>query len=576
MFKSARVCVAAAAMSLVLLGCGGAGNIGTGTGTDTGGGGGGGTPINPLYRIGTLNGTTFTEGAVAIGNTPLSAGGQTAVSVDIVDSTGQRVNAVSAVVSFSSDCAATQQSSFNPVTVTTTQGNAASTYVASGCSGTDVVRASALVNGSTTAITAQGSLSVASAALGSISFVSATPMFVGMIGSPYSNQSTLVYRVTNVNGGPVSNTKVTFTPSNAVGGLFVSPIENTTDANGLVRTTLNAGSAQTVVRVRASAQVSSGQELTTQSEQLIISTGIPDDDSFSLSVEKLSLNGSCDGESSEIVVRLADRYNNPVPAGTAISFTAEGGKINSGCTTSDPTTDPLAETGVCKVLFTVQNPRPPNGRVSILASALGEESFTDQNSNGFFDAGDTIKDILEPFMDNNESGVYDSGEFFRDANGNSAFDTALNGTFEGYRCDSPGRNCRSVTTPIGQNVVIALSETDVGVPVATNLQGNAATYAPSASDNFTVTVSDANGNSLPTGTTYTLTLTNGTVLAPATTGPFNTSNGNNLRYGFTVGAATAVGAPDERAMLTANIPASGDCRSAQSIVLDDLFTYRVQ
>ena len=569
MFKSARVCVAAASVCLGLLGCGGAGNIGTGTGTGTGGGGTGGTPTTSAYRIGTLNGTTFTEGAVAIGNTPLSAGGQTSVSVDIVDSTGQRVNAVSAVVSFSSDCAATQQSRFNPVTVTTTQGNAASTYVASGCSGTDLIRASAVVDGAT--ITAQGSLSVTSAALGSVTFVSATPTFVGMIGSPYASQSTLVYRVTNVNGGPVSNTRVTFTPSNAVGGLFVSPVENTTDSNGLVQTTLNAGSAQTVVRVRASAQVSSGQTLTTQSEQLIISTGIPDANSVSLSVEKFSLGGRCDGDSSEIIIRLADRYNNPVPENTAVSFTAEGGKINSGCTTGDPTIDPLAEAGVCRVLFSVQNPRPANGRVSILASALGEESFTDQNSNGFFDAGETFSDILEPFVDNNENGTYDSGEFFRDADADSTFDTALNGTFEGYRCDSPGVNCRSVTTPIGQNVVIVFSN---GRPAATNLAGNQAIYQTSGFGVFTVTIADTNGNSLPTGTTYTLTLSNGAVLEPATVGPFNTTSGDALRFRFTAGTtATAPGA-NERATLTVTTPASG-CASGETTPLD-IFTYQVQ
>lgn len=569
MFKSARVCVAAAAMSLGLFGCGGAGNIGTGTGTGTGGGGTGGTPTTSVYRIGTLNGTTFTEGAVAIGNTPLSAGGQTAVSVDIVDSTGQRVNAVSAVVSFSSDCAATQQSSFNPVTVTTTQGYAASTYVASGCSGTDLIRASAVVDGAT--ITAQGSLSVTSAALGSVTFVSATPTFVGMIGTPYASQSTLVYRVTNVNGGPVPNTKVTFTPSNAVGGLFVSPVENTTDANGMVQTTLNAGSAQTVVRVRASAQVSSGQTLTTQSEQLIISTGIPDADSVSLSVEKFSLDGRCDGDSSQITIRLADRYNNPVPANTAVSFTAEGGKINSACFTGDPIADPLTEAGVCSVLFNVQNPVPADGRVSILASALGEESFTDQNSNGFFDTGETIKDILEPFVDNNENGVYNSGEFFRDANGNSTYETALNGTFEGYRCDSPGVNCRSVTTPIGQNIVIAFSD---GRPVASALAGNQPIYQTSASGMFTVTIEDANGNSLPTGTTYKLTVSNGAVLEPATVGPFNTNSGDSLRFRFTAGTtATAAGA-NERATLTVTTPGSG-CRGSETIPLD-LFTYQVQ
>ncbi|MES2884871.1 MAG: hypothetical protein V4709_08705 [Pseudomonadota bacterium] len=572
MFKSAWIYGSAALLSLTLVACGSGGNIGTGTGTDPGTGGTPTpTPTTPTFRAGTLSGTTFSEGALALGSTQLSAGGQTSVTVDIVDSAGQRVIGTNATVTFSSDCAAAQQSRFDPASVTTTQGRASTTYVASGCSGGDILRASVLVDGATAAVTAQASLNVTPAEIGSLSFVSATPQFVGMRGSPISNQSILVFQLSNANGGAAVNRRVVFEASNSVGGLQVSPTESTTDSNGLVQTTLLGGSAQTLVRVKATATTNSGQPLSTQSEQLIVSTGLPDADSVSMSVEKFSIDGRCDGEADTITLRLADRYNNPVPDGTAVAFTTEGGKINSGCNTSDPLADPGTEAGVCSVLLVVQNPRPTNGRVSILASASGEESFVDNNSNGFFDPAETFTDILEPFQDDNENGVRDTGERFRDRNGNDQFDAAANGAFDGYVCDSPGVNCRSTVTPLGANAVIVFYNGQARIG---NLTGNQATYTPSATARISLRVADTNGNSLPTGTTFTLNVTNGSVAEPATQGPFNTTNGDALSYRFTTTATATPPGGQETASLTASIPAN-TCGAAENITFD-LFTYTVQ
>jgi hypothetical protein len=41
-----------------------------------------------------------------------------------------------------------------------------------------------------------------------------------------------------------------------------------------------------------------------------------------------------DGEVANITVRLSDSFGNPVPDNTVVSFTAEGGQIQSSCTTS--------------------------------------------------------------------------------------------------------------------------------------------------------------------------------------------------------------------------------------------------
>ena len=73
------------------------------------------------------------------------------------------------------------------------------------------------------------------------------------------------------------------------------------------------------------------------------------------------------------------------------------------------------------------------GRTTVLATAIGEESFTDTNGNGFYDSGEAFKDLGEPYRDDNENGVYDLGEYFLDYNHNGIRD-AGDGTFKGIVC----------------------------------------------------------------------------------------------------------------------------------------------
>ncbi|MFW8341613.1 hypothetical protein ACOICY_29205, partial [Klebsiella pneumoniae] len=68
--------------------------------------------------------------------------------------------------------------------------------------------------------------------------------------------------------------------------------------------------------------------ISSQSSVLVISTGKPDQDSFSLSAETLNAEGwDVDGTAVKVTARLADAFNNPVPDGTAVYFTTEGGAI---------------------------------------------------------------------------------------------------------------------------------------------------------------------------------------------------------------------------------------------------------
>jgi hypothetical protein len=52
------------------------------------------------------------------------------------------------------------------------------------------------------------------------------------------------------------------------------------------------------------------------------------------------------------------------------------------------------------------SPRPTDGRVTVLAYALGEESFLDVNGNNVFDAGEDYQDLGDIFIDRLFNGSY--------------------------------------------------------------------------------------------------------------------------------------------------------------------------
>jgi hypothetical protein len=420
--KLYSLCLVVAAAAL--MSCGGGGNTITNPGS---GGGGGGTTVVVTMGSGIPPG--FNAGTIAVAVPNLSAGGGTSLTISLVTADGN-LYLGSTTISFSSACIAQGLATAPSVDVST--GVATTTYSATGCSGSDVITANAVAEGR--AISATGTVTVAPAVVGSIEFTSATPKKIGLKGTGgvgLSETSTVVFRVVDSTGGPVAGAAVSFALDTSVGGITFTPTTAVSGADGRVQTVVKSGTVATSVRVSA---VVDGLGIGTQSSQLVITTGLPDNDSMSLSVSCNNVEGfDRDGTQATVTARLADRFNNPVPDGTAVTFTTEGGSILGSCSTTTTAT----ESGICSVIWSSSNPRPVNGRSTILATAIGEESFVDTNGNGVFDGSDTWTDLPEAFRDDNESSTYDLGEFFLDFNQDQTY-SAGDGQFNGLLCVGPG------------------------------------------------------------------------------------------------------------------------------------------
>ena len=180
-----------------------------------------------------------------------------------------------------------------------------------------------------------------------------------------------------------------------------------TGADGKVAVQINSGNTPTPVRLRARTlyPASTVSALETYSDTLSISTGLPLQRSFSLSIDKANIDGgNFDGETATLTVRLADQFSNPVPDGTVVNFVASGGAV---CTADNGSCKTL--NGACSCTFVSQARRPLSNRVVVLAYAVGLEDYNDNNGNNQYDlVGDTFFDLGDAYVDSNMDGIADS------------------------------------------------------------------------------------------------------------------------------------------------------------------------
>jgi len=374
-----------------------------------------------------------------------------------------------------------------------------------------------------------------------ISFTSATPENIGLQGSGQNNQSKLIFTVTDADGVPVADgASVNFTINTLNGGEYIGPNDNTptqataktSGGSGEVSIVLTSGSVAGVVIVRANVDATS---ITSESSKISIGGGVPDLAHFSLSTDKINLPGMVlDNVTATIQALLGDRFGNyNVLEGTSVSFKAEAGAIDTSNVTD--------KNGATTVSFRTQNPRPSTvgvvitaseiaditrinntyglsiptdgsvnqrrGWVTIQASAAGQETFTDNNANGYYDAGDLFSasdDIGEPYVDFNSNGLWDTGEPFTDTNSSQGYD-GPNTVWDGPGCTAP--TCQSSKT-IWDSITLMFTGNGAYCAFSTT---TSTTIARGGAVSYNFMVGDANLNALVAGTKITISTTAGSL-----------------------------------------------------------------
>ncbi len=531
----------------------------------------------------------------------ISAGGTLGISLAMVDENNQRIMTPSQV-NFTSSCVGSSKAHIS-TGVFTVNGVANSTYEDVSCGGgQDVIQATVTVNNQTKALTQI--INISPENIGSIEFVSLSPQSIVLKGTGGQGQqetSTLTFLVKGTLGNPLPQQTVNFSLNTSVGNLTLTPATSITNSLGLVTTKVNAGNVPTAVRVTAAVTAANSQVIQTQSDLLSVNTGLPDQDSFSLAAGLYnSETDAYDGIDVALTARLADAFNNPVPDGTTINFTTEGGSIIPSCNTTN---------GACTVKWTSGEPRVADHRITVLATAIGHETFNDTNGNNTFDIADGVGflnaaesgfgrvaaaangffDMSEAWRDDNENYAYDLGEKFIDFNNNQSFDVR-DGLFNGPQC--VGNLCglgAKQSIHVRKALVLIMSGSDAHMTLRSNAlagvlnpsiahikgkyvyrtndggnnvkeDGVGLIIPEDGSKEFILTFADASWQTLPAGTTVQVT-TNGGVLTgdisytvPETVGASNIYNGQEIDFTLTNSNTTAIaGDVDINGVLTMKV-----------------------
>ncbi len=350
----------------------------------------------------TATNVTISSFTADIGTGNLGAYAQTLLTVSLAGTTP----ATPVNVTISSSCVTQGRATLTPDSVTSSTGTATFTYRDAGCgafSTTDGLQAS--VTG--TAATATSTIRLTAPTAASIAFVSATPTEIYLKGSGFTENSIVTFQVRDANGLGVPNQNVVLEATTLAGGLLLDdgsvPVTKRTDSNGNVLVRINAGTVPTPVRVRATLTAAN---ISTVSSSLAVAVGLPSQQNFSLSQGTFNIEGfNVDGAPNTYMVIASDRLGNPVPEGTAINFVAEGGQVQAIRFTT------LAN-GLASATanFQTSSPRPADGRVTVLAYALGEESFLDTNGDNVYTTGEDYQDLGDVFLDRLFNGSFNGAE----------------------------------------------------------------------------------------------------------------------------------------------------------------------
>lgn len=278
--------------------------------------------------------------------------------------------------------------------VKTIKGRAQVVYRDLGCAQSDTVTAAVAGTNSTARVGFQISAPDA-AAINVANIVPSDRSIVikGSGGNGRSEAATVQFRVVDQSGNPLANQNVSFSTISTK-PVTLSKNTDVTDASGYVSTTVNSGTEPTAVRVQA--LLDSG--LTTISDTITVTTGVPIQAAFSLSSEVFNIEGwDYDNSQTNLTLLLADQFGNPVADGTPVVFRTDSGAVGTsdrgGCTTVN---------GACTVPLRSQNPRfgtdatAPQGRAGLATVSVSTSDNTNVPLTGriaVFLSGSTASNI---------------------------------------------------------------------------------------------------------------------------------------------------------------------------------------
>lgn len=441
-----------------------------------------------------------------LGSGPLAAYGNRPISVQAtVDGVPSLSNPVQ--VSFTTNCGTVL-----PAVVTTdATGTAGATYTANlaTCAGTNATITAAAAG----ATTRSGTIAVSPSIATNVQFISTTPQLIYLKESVGTTQAQVIFKVVDSAGAPLQNKKLRLSLTNTSTGVSLDTVGNTnsvdltTDSLGLVSAAVFSGTVPTSLNVKAT--LLDANDVPTNvyatSNLLTVASGRATQRSLSLALEKLAIEGAnYDGDTSKVTLSMSDRQGNPVPPGTQVNFVAEAGVLLPAvCFVPPPVpateSSPAVPVSACTVTMRGSGTRTPNGLVSIMAYVAGEEDFVDVNGNNVFDTGDTFSDLGRAFRDDNSKTLVDVklGDVTK---------KVANGQYDVGEFQVPREGAAACVAATGCKGDGAWGAADVRAQTTIVFASGSAIIEGSAvAGALTLTVSDLNGNSVPSGSIVTLT-----------------------------------------------------------------------
>ncbi|MGJ7508473.1 hypothetical protein [Variovorax sp. GT1P44] len=378
---SYRNILAVALVAGVLISCGGGGSPGLPPTTTTTTGSGNGTGGSTQAPVAAAKVTVDVFNGAGTSTTSISGVEIAQVKAVLKDANGAPVPG--SIVTFSE--AGGSLLTYSPTSKTALTDATGTAVVeiraaSSANTGATAVAAAGVVAG--VAVTSQKAIAITSAPssgatdpqilASAINFLDVNPadssiVLKGSGGNGRLESATLRFRIVDSNNSPVKGAAATFSVTPAANVTLNIPTA-TSDSDGVVVTTVSSQTTPTAVVVKATI---TGKAVSTQSDQLTVTTGIATQAGFDMSASKYNLNFNKTGDKSTVLVRVRDANGNPVADGVPIVFTADYGVVGTstrgGCVTSG---------GACTVDFLVQDPRPADGTPATVTAttALGDGS----------------------------------------------------------------------------------------------------------------------------------------------------------------------------------------------------------